>query len=151
MSTGSGISGCSCSEDGGGLGSSRLYFPRCYPPFPRFSINICSSAWDGVDDDCCSFSCYCCQASLLSLNPIPFLLDQLIYHLFCLVDKAVIRRRIGRAPLGVRLLLDYSVVLFSLHEGNDAITLDSRCRNMCGGYSPPQKLRWLLSLSLIHI
>ena len=53
----------------------------------------------------------------------------LLYHF----DKVVIRRRIGGAPLCVCLILDFSVVFFTFPEGNDGITLDSRCSNMCGG------------------
>ena len=51
-----------------------------------------------------------------------------LYHF----DKVVIRRRIGGAPFGVRLLLDYAVVLFSFTEGNYGITLDLRCSSLCG-------------------
>ena len=72
-------------------------------------------------------------ASLLGFNSIPCLLGQLVHYLLCHFDEAVIRRRVGGAPLGVRLLLDCSVVLFSFPEGNDGITLDSRRSNMSGG------------------
>ena len=69
---------------------------------------------------------------LMGLNSIHCLLDQLVHYVLCHFDKVVIRRRIGGAPFGVRLLLDYAVVLFSFTEGNYGITLDLRCSSLCG-------------------
>ena len=72
---------------------------------------------------------------LLRLESFPCLLDQLVHYRFCQFDEAVIRRRIGGAPLGARLLPNCSAVVFSFPEGGKDMTLDSRSSNMCGGYS----------------
>ena len=104
-------------------------------PFPPVAVAVTGAVAGALVKPC--FSAESNELPLQDVNSISFLLDQLVYFLFCHCDEAVIKSQIGSASLSVRLLFDCSVVLFSFPQGDKAIRAEPHllASTTCGSIS----------------